>query len=254
MLTLPHSLPWCFQRQKQGNISNHLTKQTITCLLANWHSILEFWQDFPNVSHMIANNDCSQKPFLFKAVLDTQSKPCCMLAKCTATELHPQSQKRLLGDYFFRNLCIPKEINPCFRTASHSYPNPCSMFSTPRCHLLNDNLLDNHCYSQKCPGKMIVGWSFTLFFLGSITTIYSLLVAYMANGHIIEIKHTNFSKMNYWKLISYIEPLLCLFYQFSRVYTCTGIQVTMHMWGQNITLRSLFSPALLWDLAFGLRL
>lgn len=87
------------------------------------------------------------------------------------------------------------------------------------------HLLDNHRCSQKCPWKMIVGWPSTLFFLGSITTIYSLLVAYMAIGHIIEIKHyTNFQNellktyKLYWTFV--------VFVLLSCVYTCTGVQVT----------------------------
>lgn len=80
---------------------------------------------------MIANNDCSQKPFLFKAVLDTQPKPCCMLAKCTATELHPQSQKRLLGDYFFRNLCILKKTIHASEQPHTPIPTPAVCLALP---------------------------------------------------------------------------------------------------------------------------
>lgn len=87
------------------------------------------------------------------------------------------------------------------------------MFSTPRCHLLNDNstFLITIAAASNAPWKMIVGWSSTLFFLGSIPTIYSLLVAYMAIGHIIEIKHyTNFQNellktyKLYWTFVVFV--------------------------------------------------
>lgn len=126
------------QWQKQGNIRDHLTKHIV--YLQNWSSTIETSQDFTNVPQIIANNDdCSQQPFLFNVVLGIQPKSYCMLGKHPATEPHPQPQSRLVGESFFINHWCSKEDNPWFKSALEPCPHPCSMFSVPRCQLLNDN-------------------------------------------------------------------------------------------------------------------